>query len=284
LPWGIPVPGDDDHVMYVWCDALSNYITGVGYGRDEETFNKIWPADLHVIGKDILRFHAALWPAMLLSAKIPLPKKLFVHGFLNISGQKMGKSTGNVIDPLEQMKKFGVEPFRFYILGAMPIEGDGDYSEDVVKERINTEVVGNFSNFCYRVLSFAEKNYNSEINGIDEDDIIREVTFKFDIIKKSYEDCDLKKAVDEILAVSALGNQYFQKKEPWKNIENSQKVIGTCINLIKNLAILIEPISPKLSKNLRKQLNLKKLAWKDLGFDLKKHKIAKPEILVKKID
>ena len=126
LPWGIPVPNDGSHIMYVWCDALSNYITAIGYGRDEKEFRQFWPADVHVIGKDILRFHAAFWPAMLISAKIQLPKQLFVHGFILSKGKKMGKSTGNIIEPFGQMKKYGVGPFRFYILGAMPLESDGE--------------------------------------------------------------------------------------------------------------------------------------------------------------
>jgi methionyl-tRNA synthetase len=269
--------------MYVWCDALSNYITGIGYGRAEDDFKKVWPADVHIIGKDILRFHAAFWPAMLLSAKLPLPKELFVHGWVLSKGAKMAKSTGVVIEPFEQIKKYGVEPFRFYILSSMPIDGDGEYSEELVRERINSELVGNFSNFCYRVLSFTAKNYNSEIKELDKDEVMTEITAKFDMIKKAYEGYDFKKAIDEIMAVSALGNQYFQKKEPWKNVETSQEVLATCINIIKNLAILLQPVMPVLTENLKKQLNIRKLAWKDLNFKLKNHQIGKPEILVQKI-
>ena len=195
----------------------------------------------------------------------------------------MSKSTGNVIEPFEQIKAYGVDQFRFYILGAMPIDGDGDYSENIVRERINSELVGNFSNFCYRVCSFTAKNYDSRITTIDNDPVIDEITAKFDIIKKAYEGYDFKKAVDEILAVSALGNQYFQKKEPWKNIENSQAVLGTCVNIVENLAILIQPIMPETAQRLKKQLNLKELSWDNLGFDLKNQKIEKPEILARKV-
>jgi methionyl-tRNA synthetase len=283
LPWGIPVPGDDRQVMYVWCDALSNYITGIGYGRDEENFEKLWPADVHVIGKDILRFHAAFWPAMLLSAKIKLPKELFVHGWILSKGAKMGKSTGNVLDPFAQIEKYGVDPFRFYILGAMNIDGDGEYSEELLKERINTVLVSNLSNFCYRSMSFVNKNYDSEITGIDEDKVIGEVEAKFPEIKKAYEEYDFKKAIDIIMEVSALGNAYFQKKEPWKNPAESADVLGTCMNIIKNLAILCEPMMPEFSEKLKKQLKIKKLSWDELGFDLKKHRIGTAEILFMKI-
>ena len=283
LPWGIPVPGDESHVMYVWCDALSNYITGAGYGRAEDDFKKLWPADVHVIGKDILRFHAAFWPAMLLSAKIPVPKELFVHGFVLSKGLKMGKSTGNVVEPFEQIKKFGVDQFRFYILGAMSVDGDGDYTEELVVERINNELAGNLSNFCYRVLSFANKNYDSKVKGLDKDEVINEITPKFDAVKKLYEQKDFRKVIEEILSISDLGNRYLQSKEPWKNPADSQPVISTCINIIKNLAILIEPLMPCLAENLKKQLSIKKLSWKDLSFDTKTFKLGKAEILVNRI-
>ncbi|MBN1697180.1 MAG: methionine--tRNA ligase, partial [Spirochaetales bacterium] len=284
LNWGIPVPDDPDHIMYVWCDALSNYITGIGYGRDEDRFNELWPADIHVIGKDILRFHAAFWPAMLLSAELPLPKELFVHGFILSGGAKMGKSTGNVIEPSEQIEKFGVDPFRYAILQATPLQGDGEYAENLIKERINIDLVGNFSNFCYRSLSFTAKNYDSKITGIDRDDVIDNITERFRGIKEAYESYDLKKAVAEIFAVSDMGNKYLQRKEPWKNKETSGDVLGTCINILKNLAIFIEPVMPGIAARLRSQLNLTPLSWNDLGFDLKNHTIGSPEILVKRIE
>lgn len=281
LPWGIPVPGDEEQVMYVWCDALSNYITGVGYGTDQERFNNIWPCDVHVIGKDILRFHAAFWPAMLLSAKIPLPKQLFVHGFILSKGMKMSKSIGNVIEPFEQIEKYGADRFRYYIIGAMPMDSDGDYSEELVKERINTELVGNLANLCYRVLSFTNKNFDSTVEKIADDPVIGEINAKFELIKKHYDDFNLKAALEEIMAVSALGNKYFQEKEPWKNKDSA--VIGLCANIVKNLAILTAPVMPEFSEKLQQQLNAKDLKWKDLGFSWKgKIKTANP--LIQKVE
>ena len=288
LPWGIQVPGDDEQVMYVWCDALSNYITGVGYGTDERKFKQAWPADIHIIGKDILRFHAAFWPAMLISAKVELPKQLFVHGFVLSKGAKMSKSEGNIIEPFEQIEKYGIDQFRFYILGAMPIDGDGDYSEELAEERINSELVGNLSNFCYRVLFFTNKNFNSEIKGIDDDKVIEKINKKFAEVKKAYEDFDFKRVVDEILTISALGNKYFQDNEPWKLIkedkEKVQKICGLSLNIVKNLSILLNPIIPEFSLELQKQLNLGNLKWEDLNFELKKHKIGKGEILIRKVE
>ncbi|MBW2974466.1 methionine--tRNA ligase [Candidatus Woesearchaeota archaeon] len=288
LPWGIPVPDDEKQVMYVWCDALSNYITGAGYGRDEKGFKDIWPADIHIIGKDILRFHAAFWPAMLISARIPLPKQLFVHGFILSKGAKMSKSTGNVIEPFEQIGKYGVEQFRFYVIGAMPLGEDGEYSEELVEERINSELVGNLSNFCYRVLSFTNKNFESRIKGVEKSDVIDEIRERFDVIKDAYLNYDFKKAVDEIMSVSALGNKYFQDKEPWKLIKEDKgrahEVIGTCLNIVKNLSILLYPAMPGFCSELRKQIKLKELKWKDLNFSLKNHKIGKAEILMRKVE
>ena len=152
----------------------------------------------------------------------------------------MSKSTGNIIEPFEQIEKYGVDQIRFYILGAMPIDGDGEYSEDLVKERINSELSDNLSNFCYRVLSFTNKNFNSKIKKVDNDPVINKITAKFDEIKKAYEEYDFKRAIDEILAVSALGNKYFQNNEPWKLIkedkEKVQQICGLCVNIAKNLS------------------------------------------------
>ena len=289
LPWGIPVPDDENQIMYVWCDALSNYITGAGYGRDEKLFGNIWPADVQIIGKDILRFHAAFWPAMLISAKIALPKQLLVHGFILSKGAKMGKSTGNVIEPFEQIKKFGVEPFRFYLAGVMPLGADGEYSEDLLIERVNKELVANLSNFCYRTLSFLNKNFSGEIKGIENDKkIINEISKKIKEIEAHYENHNLNIALNEILAISAIGTRYFQNNEPWKLIKEDKKkahkILGLSVNIAKNLSILVQPILPHFSSKLQKQLNLENLQWKDINFKLKNHKIGKEEILINKIE
>ncbi len=288
LPWGIPVPDDPEHVMYVWCDALSNYITGAGYGTDSEKFNSTWPCDVHIIGKDILRFHAAFWPAMLISGGIKLPKSLMVHGFVLSKGSKMGKSTGNVVEPFEQIDKYGVDQFRFYLACAMPLGDDGDYTEEAVIERVNTELVGNLSNFCYRVLSFTNKNFDSSIKDIDEDKIIEDINGKIKEIKAAYLGYDFKKAIDEILAVSALGNKYFQEKEPWKLIKEDKDqalaVLGTCVNIVKCLTILAEPIIPNFSKNIQEQLNVSGLGWDDIDFNLKNHGISDGKIIINKVD
>jgi len=289
LPWGISVPEDNDHVMYVWCDALANYITGIGYGTDEKRFKQLWPADIHIIGKDILRFHAAYWPAMLMSAKIPLPKQLFVHGFILTKGAKMSKSTGNIIEPFEQIEKYGLEPFRFYLVSAMPLDGDGEYSEDLLQQKVNSELAGNLGNFCYRVLSFTNRNFDGKIKDIDKNTkLIDEINDKVKKIKEDYENLNFNEVANEILSISGLGNKYFQNNEPWKLIkkdkEKVHKLCGLCINIVRILSILIQPIMPKFSEDLQKQLNLQNSAWEDANFNLKNRKIGKEEILINKFE
>jgi len=291
LPWGVPVPEDEDHVMYVWCDALSNYITGQGYGsvdpEEQQSFKTVWPADIQVIGKDITRFHAVFWPAMLLSAGIPLPKELFVHGFLQLGGKKMGKSTGNVVEPIGQLKLFGVDGFRFYILGAMTLDADGDYNTEAVIERINSELVNSFSNFCYRTLNLTAKSLGSTIGKVNKaEPLIQEITQKFQNVTSYFEKRSLKQALTEVLEISFLGNKYLQEKAPWTFPENAPEALAFSVNLVKNLAILAHPFMPTLAENLQKQLNLSldELLWRNLNFDLEDHKVTdKPEILVKRI-
>lgn len=173
------------------------------------------------------------------------------------------------------------------MLGAMPIDGDGDYSEELLREKINSELVGNLSNFFYRVISFTNKNFKSEIKGLDKDKVIDEITERFDVIKKAYEEYNFKKAIDEIMVISSLGNKYFQDNEPWKLIKEDKdrvhKIVGLCINIAKNLSILIQPVLPGFSAELQKQLNVKELGWKDLDFKLENHKIKKAKIIIKKV-
>ncbi len=284
LPWGIPVPGDEEHVMYVWCDALSNYITGAGYGRDEELFARRWPADCHIIGKDILRFHAAFWPAMLLSARLPLPRQLFVHGFiLARGGAKMSKSTGNVIDPFEQIAAYGADQFRFYLLEAMPLDGDGEYDEEVFRERINTELVGNLANFCYRTLSFIKRNYQGMLSrpagGERAKRLEAAVAERRERVIAAYEGCEFRKALQELLHIAQLGNAYLQEAAPWKDPAGSQDVLTTCANIVKELSILLSPVTPGFAAALQEQLKLREQRLDALSFTLEGHEIGTPAIL-----
>ena len=288
LPWGIPVPEDEDHVMYVWCDALSNYITGVGYESNVENFKATWPADVHIIGKDILRFHAAFWPAMLLSAGIELPKKLFVHGFILADGTKMGKSSGNAVEPFSQIGKYGSEAFKFYLIEAMPLESDGEYSEELLVERVNGELVSNLANFVYRTLSFLNKNFDGKIIPAKDDSLVKELFPLFEEVKSHYENYELRRAINTILKISSNGNKYFQDNEPWALIKvdknKAHEILSFCVNLVKNLIILIKPVLPEFAEKIENQLNLKDLTWKDINFNLKDHTIGNAEIIYRKLE
>eukprot|EP01114_Cavostelium_apophysatum_P004524 TRINITY_DN1480_c0_g1_i1.p1 TRINITY_DN1480_c0_g1~~TRINITY_DN1480_c0_g1_i1.p1 ORF type:complete len:715 (+),score=239.77 TRINITY_DN1480_c0_g1_i1:117-2261(+) len=287
MPWGVPVPNDKDHVMYVWCDALSNYVTGPGYGQTgrEEEFKKTWPADIQVLGRDILRFHAAYWPAMLMSAGLALPRELLVHGFIKMGGLKMGKSTGNVIEPISQVQRYGVDCFRFYILGSLSLDADGEYSIANVEERINNELVANFSNLCYRSLSMLAGKYDGKIGKVNrEDPLIAQVTPKFKTVFEHFEGRDFRQAVAEIMEISSIGNKFFQDKKPWDNVAEAPATLALCANLVKNLSILLYPIMPLLCQRLQRQLGIdRSLTFRDLTWDLEDHVIGKPEILVNRI-
>ncbi|KKS68866.1 MAG: Methionine-tRNA ligase [Candidatus Azambacteria bacterium GW2011_GWA2_42_62] len=163
LSWGIPVPGDKTHTMYVWCDALSNYITAIDYAEENDKFKKWWPADAQIIGKDILRFHAAIWPGMLLSAGLPLPKEIFVHGFITAGGEKMSKTIGNVADPFGIIKKYGADALRYYLLREIPPAGDGEFTDEKFNERYNADLAKGLGNLFSRVLTLAQKGKISPI-------------------------------------------------------------------------------------------------------------------------
>lgn len=292
--FGFKIPGEKDKYFYVWLDAPIGYISSTeNYckSRKCDVLKDYWQSKdcdiIHFIGKDIIYFHFLFWPAMLMSVDFNLPKNLVVHGFLTVNKEKMSKSKGTYFTAKDFLKKYpNPEYLRFYYARLLSRKmSDLDLNLDLFKEEVNNELVANISNFLYRVLSFAEKKLKAGVKDFDDDKVIKQIEKRFDIIKKAYEDYNFKKALSEILAVSSLGNSYFQNKEPWKaDEEEAGKIICLCANIIKNLAILIKPILPDFAKGIEKQLNLKDLKWKDLGFDYKNKKLGKAEILVKKIE
>lgn len=291
--FGFKIPGEKDKYYYVWLDAPIGYISSTeNYCKKKkcDVLKDYWKNKnariIHVIGKDIIYFHFLFWPAMLLGVGFHLPDKEVVHGFLTVNKEKMSKSRGTFFTAKDFLKKYKAEHLRFFYAGMLSEKmADIDLSFDNFHSVINNELVGNISNFCYRTTSFVNKNLGSKITDFDKKEkIISQITKKFDLIKKYYGSWNFNKATAEILAVSTLGNSYFQKKEPWKKDKKEQeKVLALCLNIAKNLAILVKPILPDIAKRLEKQLNLKDLKWKDLGFALKNKKIGKAEILVKKI-
>ncbi|MFA5061038.1 MAG: methionine--tRNA ligase [Candidatus Pacearchaeota archaeon] len=271
LPWGIPVPGDDSQVMYVWCDALTNYLTGIDFPDKE--YKKFWPADIHVVGKDMLRFHTGIWPGMLLSAGLPLPKKVIVHGFLTSNGQKMSKSTGNTIDPFKIIEEYGSDALRYFFCRNYVFGEDGDIQESAIVRRYNDELANKYGNLISRVCAI------SESNGIkkSENSLIKKL--KTPKIKKLIENFEFDKALNEIFTFIDLCNEYIQTKKPWET--KDQKVPYELADSIKKITILLYPFIPNSTEKIAKHLDFK-ISLKELEKPLKNTKIKKAPVFFEK--
>ncbi len=264
LDWGIDVPIDKNHKIYVWFDALINYLSGA----DGE-----WPADLHVIGKGINWFHSVIWPAMLMSAEIELPKKLLVHGYLNLKGEKMSKSKGNVIDPLKLAEKYKSDSIRHSLLRCSVFE-DSDYSEQILIERHNTELANKFGNLVSRVTSLAEKY------GIEKNDNKLIKKLKLEEIEKLMEGYELDKALNLIFEFIDVCNEYVQEKKPWKT--EDKKVLYELADSIKAIAIFLFPFIPETSEKIARHFGFE-IKFENIKKQLKEKQIKKSEILFEKI-
>jgi len=291
--FGFKIPGEENKYYYVWLDApigyiasFANFIKDISEGEKEWNNSEI----IHFIGKDIIYFHLLFWPAMLRGSGFNLPKDIVVHGFLTVNSQKMSKSRGTFFTAEEFLKKYDAEHLRYYYGNVLSKKlADIDLNFDDFRKRINNELVGNLGNFCYRIISFVNKNFDGKIKGIGNNkEIINKINEKIKIIKSHYGCFNFNSAVNESLLISDIGNKYFQENQPWKLIkedkERVQEICGLCINIAKNLSILMQPVLPKFSEELQRQLNVKNLRWDDLNFSLKSHKIGKEKILVKKVD
>ncbi len=294
MPWGIPVPNDEEHVMYVWADALSNYITNVGYEYDETEFKSIWPADIQLIGKDILKFHAIYWPAMLLSAGVPLLKKLYVHGFVTIEGGKIGKSLGNVIDPFILVDKFGADPFRFYLLKNIPSFDDGSFRESDLVEIYNTSLADDLGNLILRVLTFIKKDFNNSIPKLGTlKEIDKEFIEKFNFVEDLKENMDnfrINKALEIVWNFVKETNKYINETAPWQIrkeelMERYGTVLYVLVEALRVIGIYIEPFIPTISQKLFKLIGLKQeLSFKNVSFRKNTSGIiGKKEVLFPKI-
>ncbi|MFA5930352.1 MAG: methionine--tRNA ligase, partial [Candidatus Micrarchaeia archaeon] len=292
--WGVPVPGDTGQLEYVWFDALGTYITGIGYGTDEKTFEKYWPADVHVIGKGILRFHAVYWPAMLLSAGLPLPKAVFVHGYITVEGQKMSKSLGNVVDPSYLVEKYGIDPLRYCLLSAVPTFEDGDFSERTLHETNNNELLANIGNLVNRTLVFTYREFmgcvpEAELSESDLD-FAKAQNAKFAEVGAFMDKMELKDALHLAMHCGKEANAYFQRSEPWKSAKEDKArcaaSIYVLLHQVKDLAIALEPFIPGTSAEIFKQLNIAPKKWDDIGkLSLPAgHKLGQPEIIIRKIE
>ncbi|MDT5015557.1 MAG: methionyl-tRNA synthetase, partial [Mycobacterium sp.] len=258
--WGVPVPGHPDHVMYVWVDALTNYLTGVGFpDTDSELFKRFWPADLHMIGKDIIRFHAVYWPAFLMSAGIELPRKVFVHGFLLNRGEKMSKSVGNVVDPINLVDTFGLDQVRYFFLREVPFGQDGSYGEDAIIGRINADLANELGNLAQRSLSMVAKNLEGIVPEPAEftaDDIalLDAADGLMERVRGHYDATAMHLALEAIWSVLGAANKYFSAQEPWvlrKTDETRfRTVLYTTLETVRIAALLSQPVMPESMSQL----------------------------------
>ena len=294
--WGVKVPSDENHVVYVWLDALTNYLSSLKYpDENNELYKNFWPADLHIIGKDILRFHAIYWPAFLLAAKIEPPKRVYGHGWILSGDEKMSKSKGNILDPLEIINVYGLDPLRYYLLKEVSFGNDGNISEEKLENCINSDLANNFGNLCQRVLSFAEKNCSSLIPDhkfTDEDLEILKPLNNLDKIRSFIDNQDINQYMSFIVDRLFAANKYFNDQEPWKKKDDRLRlntIVYTALELIRKITILLYPVMPETSVKVLNVFNETENSIDFTSIDnneiLKKDlKINKLDILFKKIE
>lgn len=279
LPWSIEVPGKEEQGMYVWCDALSNYVTALNYAEaDASLYETFWPASVHVIGKDIIRFHCAYWPAMLLGAGLPTPKKIFVHGFVTSNGMKMSKSLGNVVDPMEMIEHYGVDAFRYYMLREIPSNEDGDFTIDRFETVYKDELQNTIGNLFRRSLTMALKQWSLVPMGPDA--MVQE---KIQSLKKDYhqamKELHIQKAMTFMLELAWFGNAYIEEKKPWamakENDPNLDQVLSNLIAVLQEIASMLEPVMPETASKMKASLKEDALSLGEILF-LPLDQLAKP--------
>lgn len=262
--WGVPVPSHERHIVYVWFDALTNYLTGVGFLEDMDQFNEFWPCDAHLIGKDILRFHAVYWPSFLMSYGLEPPKHVFAHGWWTIEGQKMSKSLGNVVDPHEVVKTYGVDEFRFFLFREVPFGHDGDFSKNAVVHRINGDLANDFGNLTSRSVTMIGKFLQGRIESPEKkggmDNHVEETVMRLIAeYKKDMEIFAFHKALNSIFEIISTLNKYIDSEAPWKLAKEADPRIKTVMynlwNSIRIVAVLFHPFMPRKSQ----------LIWAALG-------------------
>lgn len=276
--WGVKVPGHPDHVMYVWVDALTNYLTGVGYpDTDSELFRRYWPADLHMIGKDIIRFHTVYWPAFLMSAGIDLPRRVFAHGFLLNRGEKMSKSVGNIVDPDALVDTFGVDQLRYFLLREVPFGQDGSYSEDAIITRTNTDLANELGNLAQRSLSMVAKNLDGIVPApgaftAEDAELLDVADGLLDRVRIEFDNQAMHLALEAIWLMLGAANRYFSAQQPWvlrkSDSEADRKrfatVLYTTCEAVRIAALLVQPVMPESAGKL---LDLLGQAPERRGFD-----------------
>ena len=296
--WGIKVPNNDKHVIYVWLDALTNYLSALNFpDTNDKLYKKFWPASLHVIGKDILRFHAVYWPAFLLAAKIKPPSRVFGHGWILSGEEKMSKSKGNILDPLEIIKKYGIDELRYYLMKEVSHGSDGSISLKSLENCINSDLANNYGNLCQRIFSFVKNNCNNKViknKNISTADkkLIEQTSAITKDLRDLMNNQNLNNYIKSVINISFLTNKYINDEEPWKLKDNKEKmnnILHLSLEQIAKISILLNPIIPKATTKVLEALKInpksKNLSFLD-GKDLLSKEIAVNDlsILFKKIN
>ena len=259
--WGVKVPNNDDHIMYVWLDALTNYLSACNYSSSEnEALSKFWPADIHMVGKDIVRFHAVYWPAFLMAAELPLPKKIFAHGWWTNEGNKISKSLGNVIDPFDLVDKYGVDQIRYFLMREVPFGNDGDFSNSQLINRINSDLANSYGNLFQRVTSMIFKNCNEVIpirpNDFQDEDLklINSIRNSLQNYRSLMDEQKFDQFLKNIWLVISDANKYVDNQAPWSlkknDFQRMEVVLYTLIETIRQISIMLQPFIPNTSKSI----------------------------------
>lgn len=269
--WGIKVPKDEEHVIYVWLDALCNYISAIRYpNQTEHLFKNFWPADLHIVGKDILRFHAVYWPAFLMAAGLPLPKSIFAHGWWTNEGRKISKSIGNVIDPFELVEEFGVDQVRYFLIKEITFGNDGNYSKNSLINRVNNELANKIGNLFQRTLSFVCNNNNNQIPKVSSEQInqfyklpiIEAVTKVVEENFKLIDSLSIHTILENIISLAEEGNIFIEHEAPWqlKNTDPTKmlQVLYVLLELLRYIGIMLQPFIPQSAESMLDLLNIPK--------------------------
>ena len=296
--WGIKVPSNNEHVIYVWLDALTNYLSALNYPDvKDKMYKKFWPATIHLIGKDILRFHAIYWPAFLLAADISPPKRIYGHGWILSGDEKMSKSKGNILDPIEIINKYGLDPLRYYLIKEVSFGNDGNISQEKLENCINSDLANNYGNLCQRVISFTEKNLklnmpkNYKFNS-DDQIVLNKFNTNYSELLNYIDNQDINSYVNFIVNQLFAANKYFNDQEPWNKKDNKERlntIVFVALELIRKISIMLYPIIPNTSLKVLSVFNVKEKeiffeSIKNDDFLNKINKISKIDILFKKIN
>ncbi|MBI4276402.1 methionine--tRNA ligase, partial [Candidatus Uhrbacteria bacterium] len=291
LHWGIPVPGDVSQSLYVWFDALINYLTTIGYGTNDAQFQKFWPADLHLVGKDIIKFHCALWPAMLLSAELPLPKVVFAHGFFTIDGQKISKSLGNAIDPVALTQKYSLDAVRYFLLREIPFGEDGDFSFARLEERYTSDLANGIGNLTARVITLATKTGGNWKFEIGNSSLAEAAQHTWATYERAIDEFRFHDALAATWSFITACDEYLEQQKPWKPTEKSEKpeiVIAMLLESLRHIAWLLWPVMPTTAERIFSQLGILEESkrqsieqakqWGNVAFHVEKGPILFPRL------